>query len=154
LSHNLDSLAFKFFKLFAQYEYALKVMQFARSGSGDQAEPNWDRFANEIGHLVMENPEEELKKAIDYIFEHPPKKQVLSNGALTWQEMPNNERSPQILYSHIRRVRNNLYHGGKFNGRWFDPDRSEELIGKSLLILNSLKEKHAQLSDAIHGNHA
>ncbi|UVM52982.1 MULTISPECIES: hypothetical protein [Pseudomonas] len=154
MSTHLDTLAFSFFKLFAQYEYALKAMQFARSGSGGQAEPDWDKFSNEIGLLVLGEASEDLTGAINYLFEHPPKKQVIYEGALSWQEVPNNERSPQVLFSHIRRVRNNLYHGGKFNGRWFDPDRSEQLIGKSLVVLRALQEKHAELAEAIHGNHA
>jgi hypothetical protein len=152
MSAHLDTLAFNFFKLFAQYEYALKAMRFARSGSGGQAEPDWDRFANETGHLIFDEASEELTDAINYLFEHPPKKQIIYEGALAWQPVPNNERSPQILFSHIRRVRNNLYHGGKFNGRWFDPDRSEQLINKSLVVLSALREKHAELAEAIYGN--
>lgn len=153
MMEHLDTLAFDFFKLFAQYEYALKAMRFARSGSGGQAEPDWDRFSNEIGHLILDEVNEEITGAINYLFEYPPKKQVIFGGALSWQEVPNNERSPQILFSHIRRARNNLYHGGKFNGRWFDPDRSEQLINKSLVVLRALKDKHAGLAEAIYGNH-
>ena len=40
------------------------------------------------------------------------------------------------------------------NGRWIDPDRSRELIGKSLLILEALLERDARLREAIHGNAA
>lgn len=153
MTAHLDTLAFDFFKLFAQYEYALKAMRFARSGSGGQAEPDWDKFSNKIGHLILGEASEELTDAINYLFDHPPKKQVICEGTLSWQEVPNNERSSQILFSHIRRVRNNLYHGGKFNGRWFDPDRSEQLIRTSLVVLRALKEKHDGLAEAIYGNH-
>jgi hypothetical protein len=153
MTEHLDTLAFNFFKLFAQYEYALKAMHFARSGSGGQAEPDWDKFSNEIGNLILGEANEEITGAINYLFEYPPRKQVICESELSWQEVPNNERSPQILFSHIRRVRNNLYHGGKFNGRWFDPDRSEQLISKSLVVLRALKEKHAGLAEAIYGNH-
>lgn len=154
MPEDLDNLAFRFFKLFAQYEYALKAMKYARSGTGGQAEPEWNRFSNEIGRLVLDEAEGDLLEAIDYLFDHPPKKQVLQDGVLSWQQVNTRERSPQILFSHIRRVRNNLYHGGKFNGRWFDPDRSEELIGKSLMVLLALKTRHNALAEAIHGNQA
>lgn len=154
MTERLDNLAFRFFKLFAQYEYALKAMQYARSGARGQAEPEWDRFSTEVGRLVLAEPTEELLNAINYLFDHPPKRQVLNDGVLSWQNVDAVERSPQALFSHIRRVRNNLYHGGKFNGRWFDPDRSEELISKSLLILEALQAQHDQLAEAIHGNHA
>ena len=153
MPEDLDNLAFCFFKLFAQYEYALKAMQYARSGAGGQAEPEWDRFSNEIGRLVLDEPNGELRDAINYLFDHPPKKQILKDGIISWQVVKTEERSPQILFSHIRRVRNNLYHGGKFNGRWLDPDRSEELISRSLLILKALQKQHDQLAEVIHGNH-
>jgi hypothetical protein len=129
-------------------------MQYARSGAGGQAEPEWDRFSNGIGRLVMKKPNGELLDAINYLFDHPPKKQILNDGVLSWQNVNTAERSPQILFFHIRRVRNNLYHGGKFNGRWFDPDRSVELISKSLLVLQTLQAQNDQLAEAIHGNHA
>ncbi len=138
MPQDLENLAFCFFKLVAQYEYALKAMQYARSGAGGQAEPEWDRFSNEVGRLILDEPNGELRDAINYLFDNPPSKQILKDEVLSWQVVNTEERSPQILFSHIRRVRNNLYHGGKFNGSWFDPDRSEELISKSLLILQTL----------------
>jgi len=153
MSQQLDELAFTFFKLFAQYEYALKAMQYTRVGAGGQAEPDWDRFSKEVGNQVLESPSEDLASALEYLFDQPPKKQVLNNGVLSWQVVPNTERSPQILFSHIRRVRNNLYHGGKFNGHWFDPDRSEELISKALLVLQPLEVINNDIAEAIRGNH-
>ena len=154
MPENLDDLAFSFFKLFAQYEYALKAMQFARAGYGNQAEPDWNRFSNEIGCLVLNEPDGDLLNAINFLFEHPPKKQILREGDLSWQTINADERSPQMLFSHIRRVRNNLYHDGKFNDRWFNPDRSEALISKSLIVLQALQTKHGGLAEAIGGNHA
>ncbi|MAR71000.1 MAG: hypothetical protein CME78_02060 [Halomonas sp.] len=107
-----------------------------------------------MGCLVLDEPNGELRDAINYLFDHPPKKQILKDKILSWQVVNTEERSPQILFSHIRRVRNNLYHGGKFNGSWLDPDRSEELISRSLLILQALQEQHDELAEAIQGNHA
>src|SRR3546814_18633912 len=45
-------------------------------------------------------------------------------------------RSDFVL-TYVRRVRNNLFHGGKFNGRWFEPQRSEQLLKHSLTILRA-----------------
>ncbi len=151
---NLDQLAFRFFKLFAQYEYALKVLGYAKAGKQEQAEVDWDKFSQEIGGALLKDDDPKVVLARQYIFEKPPKRQIWVNGAVDWAEVPNNERSAQILYSHIRRARNNLYHGGKFNGRWIDPDRSQELISKSLLLLEKLVTSDARLSEAIHGNAA
>jgi hypothetical protein len=149
---ELDVIAFHFFKLFAQYEYALKAMKYAKSGRNNQAEPDWDRFSNEVATPFLKEAEGEVADAIGFLFRSPPKRQVLKDDALSWAEVNTTERSAQMLFSHIRRVRNNLYHGGKFNGEWFQPDRSRELMTKSLVILNGLREKNADIQDAIHGN--
>lgn len=149
---DLDELAFRFFKLFAQYEYALKAMGYGTAGYNGRAEPDWDRFSNEIGAAIMVPQEAALAEARKYIFQYPPKRQIWVNNAVQWQDVPNTGRSPQILFGHIRRIRNNLYHGGKFNGRWIDPDRSRELIGNALVLLESLVQLETRLSEAINGN--
>jgi hypothetical protein len=152
MSAELDQIAFRFFKLFAQYEYALKAMGFGSAGSNGQAEPAWDQFANEVGIKIMTVTDEPVAAARCYILEQPPKRQVWVGGAAAWEPVANNDKSVQTLFGHIRRVRNNLYHGGKFNGRWIDPDRSRELIDKSILILVTLLELDDRLREAIHGN--
>ena len=152
MSAELDHLAFRFFKLFAQCEYALKAMGFGRAAKANAAEADWDRFANEVGTLLIHEQDPQVVAARMYLFESPPKRQVWIDGDVGWSVVPNNERSAQILFAHIRRVRNNLYHGGKFNGRWIDPDRSAELIAKSLLLLEHLVKTDARLLEAIQGN--
>lgn len=153
MSAHLDQLAFRFFKLFAQCEYALKAMGYGRATNKEgAAEADWDKFANEVGAILLQDQDQSVVTARTYIFEYPPKRQVWSNGAVEWADIPNTERSAQILFAHIRRVRNNLYHGGKFNGRWIDPDRSEKLISKSQLLLQRLVDTNAQLREAIQGN--
>lgn len=149
---ELDQLAFRFFKLYAQCEYALKAMGYGRAGAKGVAEADWDRFANERGTGVMKNNAAQVVAARTYLLERPPKRQVWANGAVAWEAVPNNEKSIQILLGHIRRVRNNLYHGGKFNGKWIDPDRSEDLISMSLVIMEALVEGDHELHAAVQGN--
>lgn len=152
MSAELDQLAFRFFKLFAQCEYALKAMSYGRAAHRYATEADWDRFANEVGTRLMSEQDPGVVAARTYLLENPPKRQVWVNGSVAWEPVPNNERSVQILFAHIRRVRNNLYHGGKFNGRWIDPDRSAELISKSLVLLEHLVIVDANLREAINGN--
>jgi hypothetical protein len=149
---ELDQLAFRFFKLFAQYEYALKEMKFYKIRYNCSVEPDWDAFTNAIGRLVFDDQDDQIKTAIDYLLEHPPKRQVIKDGQLHWNDVSNVDKSPQALFAHIKRCRNNLYHGGKFNGRWLEPDRSRELISNSLTVLESLRCKHDKLNEAISGN--
>ncbi|MBX3620638.1 MAG: hypothetical protein KF891_11735 [Rhizobacter sp.] len=151
MSDDLDKLAFAFFKLFAKYEYALKAMGYGLAGPKQSAEADWDRFSTTVGVKVLSVTDAEVKAAIQYIFQKPPKRQVWVNDAVNWEVVPNGERSAQILFSHIRRARNNLYHGGKFGSQWIDPDRSQELLETSILILNALVLLDAALAEAIYG---
>lgn len=151
-SSSLDETAFRFFQLFAQFEYALKALGYGRAGNADAAEADWDRFANEVGQALLREEMLEIVEARNYLFDLPPKRQVWIGGAVYWRIVPNTERSPQILFAHIRRVRNNLYHGGKFNGRWIEPDRSEELVTKALLLLQHAGRIDTKLREVLSGN--
>lgn len=153
MHEDLDQLAFRFFKVFAQYEYALKAMGYGRAKNkkNDAAEADWDRFANEVGAVLLKKQDANIADAVKYLLLHPPKQQVWINDTVGWKDVRNDESSPQILFAHIRRVRNNLYHGGKFNERWIAPDRSYELISKSLLLLEYLAQSDQPLKDAIQG---
>jgi hypothetical protein len=68
----------------------------------------------------------------------PPKKQILKAGKLDW-ESPNEVKGDiQSVISAVKRVRNNLFHGGKFpspTGPVADPSREKELIRHSITVL-------------------
>ena len=82
-----------------------------------------------------------MRVAIDYVLNNPPKKQVIQNGLLEWNDSrPNTNSKADLVLLYVRRVRNNLFHGGKFNDHWFAPERSEELLRYSLVILNACLE--------------
>ena len=154
MRESLDRQAHEFFKLFAQYEFALKMMGYCQAGRNDQAEPQWDRFACEIAHPVMDLATPEVAEAREYLLTTPPKRQVWRGDHVAWELVNNEDRSVQMLFAHIRRVRNNLFHGGKFHDRWIDPDRSEALISRSLLLLRALANENGDLREALKGNHA
>lgn len=108
MSTYLDQLAFQFFKLFAQYESTLKERGLFKSDRLGNISVDWDRFANEI---VGNNFRVELAQSVhaaDYILDQPPKKQIADNGKVVWADVPATEKSVQILFGHICRVRNNL----------------------------------------------
>ncbi len=133
---SLDKLAFRFFKLFAQYESTMKERDFFNVNKHGQIFVDWDRFANEIAGGNFRDYLGKHASAADYILQYPPKKQAVNTeGKIIWEEVPNNDKSVQMLFGHICRVRNNLFHGAKFNGTWFDPKRSKLLLENSLLVL-------------------
>ena len=151
MNDTLDCVATTFFRTFARFEYALKATGFHR-GEG-RTTPNWRKFAeSESVRNILGNPADNgLKAAIEYILAHPPKEQVVRDGILTWNESPpqTNLQSDLILM-YVRRVRNNLFHGGKFNGRWFEPERSKELLMHSLTILERCRAASHEVDDAYH----
>ena len=91
-----------------------------------------------MGAYVQTPDSEELSEAIEFVLDQPPKKQVICNGAIQWSgAVPNQRLKADNLLVYVRRVRNNLFHGGKFNGNWFEPERSEKLIQSCLIILKA-----------------
>lgn len=114
-------------------------------GEGD-TNPNWDKFASSIGDALEKDPN--ISAAIKYMREKPPKKQVIRNDLLEWQEVPPNGSHTHEILVCVRRVRNNLFHGGKFNGHWFTPERSKELLRHSLDILEVCLRASPELREA------
>jgi hypothetical protein len=147
---HLDDLAAQMFRVFSRTEYALKAAGY-NSGDGP-AEANWGRFALDVEGLITNPPSAQLQEAIQFVFNAPPKKQVIVGGSIKWKtvEPSTNSRADKLL-QYVRRVRNNLFHGGKFNGHWFEPERSEALLRHSLVILSSCVEAIPEVREAYRG---
>lgn len=148
LEAELDQLSIEMFKTFARFEYALKAAGFHK-GDG-KADPDWQAFALSIDSALVNPQTPELKAAIDYITQQPPMKQVIKDGLLEWDSsIPTNAKSQgDLILLYVRRVRNNLFHGGKFNGHWFAPQRSKELLQNSLTILQVCLNESPQVKNA------
>ncbi|WP_281955711.1 hypothetical protein [Pseudophaeobacter arcticus] len=132
---EMSDLASDLFRTFAQVEYCLKVTGYCVAGRGGAANPDWTRFALEMPPLLDEAGED-VVAAISYMQRRPPKKQVYVDDVLQWRIVaPHAENGNDLIFLYVRRVRNNLFHGGKFNGRFFDPERSRELLEHSITIL-------------------
>lgn len=145
---DIDSLCFEFFREFSRYEYCLKVTQLQQKTDGD-AMANWDWYAKDVEHVFASPKDPRFVAAIDYFTQHPPKKQVVKDGALTWDETPLQEKRVALkIFVLIRRIRNNLFHGGKFNGQWFEPESSEALIQHALIILRACGQSHPEVRKA------
>ena len=124
--------------VFARTEYALKASGF-NSGDGP-AEANWTEFARSVETLVANPSTPEMKEAIEFILSAPPKKHFIAGGMIDWRDI-----------QPVRRIRNNLFHGGKFNGHWFALERSERLMKAGLVVLRQSIEAQPQVSEAFHG---
>jgi len=147
---ELHALAAELFRVFSRTEYALKASGF-NNGDGP-AEANWGQFARAIEGFIARPPSPKLREARDFILREPPKKQFIVDGRMQWRDVvPNTDSNADALFQYIRRVRNNLFHGGKFNGDWFAPERSKQLITASLALLEAAVEAEPQVREAYHG---
>ncbi|SIT49253.1 conserved hypothetical protein [Paraburkholderia piptadeniae] len=83
--------------------------------------------------------DEQFEQSVDYLLRHPPRKQVLREGRIHWQEsVPdgNLKKAQQVLLM-VRRVRNNLFHGAKVWSpeRGGDRDRDVLLVTSALTVI-------------------
>ncbi len=142
-------LIFEFFLAFSCFEFALKNAGFARPrekrnhGRHPSAEPGWDAFAATLRDAFQRKRKPELDQACEYMLSNPPMEQVLTNTGLAWDANSPCDSVSEVecLLRLVRRVRNNLFHGGKFSNEAFeDTVRQEMLLTSSLLILEECLE--------------
>jgi hypothetical protein len=147
---NLDRLlACEFLGVFARFEFALKVVGFVE-GDARKVKASWDRYSRTIDAQFAMLPDKELKLAVDYLLNQPPKKQVLEGDRIGWRDVPPDPQLPrteQVLQM-VRRVRNNLFHGGKFLARPQEGQRDELLVNYSLIVLRACVNLNAEVSAA------
>jgi hypothetical protein len=142
----------EFFMLFSKFEYALKMSGF-HNGNGN-AKADWESFSSSIDDVFLENPSQETSEGIAYFNKKPPRKQVVTEGKLAWSDNPPNSKTKTgqlVLY--VCRVRNNVFHGGKYCGHFLSvPDRSEMLIKSCIEILNHALALSHDVKEAFNGN--
>lgn len=137
---NLSDVV-KFFLIFSRFEYALKQAGFRKSDR--RAEANWDCFSDRINVDLpsRKNKYDEFRNAIDYLNGCPPRIQIVKerNGTklLDWKSSKPTGSEARVLTEYIRRVRNNLFHGGKIP---FDPKCDIPLINYATTVLKHLLE--------------
>jgi len=147
---HLDQLAEELFRVFSRTEYALKAAGY-NNGDGP-AQANWEKFALEVEDLITNPTTPELQEAINSFIDAPPKKQFIAGGVIQWRDSsPGTDSQSDRLLIYVRRVRNNLFHGGKFNDQWLDPQRSEPLLRHSLTVLKVCVEAVPAVKEAYHG---
>jgi hypothetical protein len=127
-------LACEFLGVFSRFEYALKSTSYANGGTGSVS-ANWDGFGRSIDEAFGRDVNQETADAISYLLEHPPRKQVLLKKRVEFIACPPNIHGTQAIQVllMVRRVRNNLFHGGKYL-----PDGETEVGRNRLLVKCSL----------------
>lgn len=145
-------LVLEFFLVLSRLEFALKVTGFA-SGSETDVKPNWEGFAKEIRESFNKEESPQVEEACNYYLDIPPQKQVLHDGALSWSSaLPSNTTDIEKLLILVRRVRNNLFHGGKYNSQGHEETaRNELLLRYGIIILKASMILVPQVEAAYRG---
>lgn len=126
-----ENIIVRFFYVFSKIEYALKTQGFLQNKK--DAHADWNGFAKQLDVEFLNKIKESKEAAI--LFSDPPKKQVNNSGHLAWEKRASPKNS-QELFEAIRRVRNNLFHGGKYPfGQLEEPSRNNDLLNACLFVL-------------------
>jgi hypothetical protein len=141
-------LLLEFFLTFSRFEYALKASGYFKRHPPvpprwPDAEPDWDRFAVSLRASFNPNATDNLRRACEYLFDSPPNQQIILHGAVAWETpiRPRSETDIEFLLRMVRCVRNNLFHGGKYNIEVHeDTQRTELLLRSSMTILAACLE--------------
>ena len=140
LPQGLDAeLILEFFLVFSRFEYAIKSAGLLNPARA-RAEADWDALADRIADGNA--PEvERLKAAGEYLLAEPPKRQDRDGNMLKWTPVPSDRDRPvHSILGSVRRVRNNLFHGGKYDEMGRLNDRNERLVTSSLAVLDAALE--------------
>ncbi len=158
-----QELLLEFFLTFSRFEYALKdsgyyerpnnmkIKKFKEKGILPEVKPDWDSFAKSLLDLFRKDRTEALKQACEYILDSPPMKQVITNNGIAWETplTPDSESEVVFLLRMVRCIRNNLFHGGKYNIEvHVDTKRTEMLLRSSLVILEECRFLATQVRQA------
>ena len=111
-SASIDKqLLLDFFVTFARVEYALKRAGYVSKNGRPTI--RWNEFAKDIESKLLNSTDVSVRQAIKYLQQHPPKKQVMNDGELVFQEPESASSDSQFVIDAVKTVRNTLFHGGK-----------------------------------------
>jgi len=149
-----ESIMFDFLITFARFECALKnipeFLKIRKDRKGrEYPEADWDEFSKSISDNFEQNTSKDIRLAVNFILKSPPKKQVVKDGILDWKDslLDKNASITKKLSIYICRVRNNMFHGGKFNSIPNEGDRNCKLIYHSMKILNYWLELNEEVKE-------
>lgn len=139
--------AVELFAFFSRFEFALKEAGFFRAHRSEGVKPDWPGFARLAGVWdVMEHLKGDATAC--KLFGAPPQRQVVCGDVVTWADAPA-VGDAQGLIDAIKRVRNNLFHGGKSGA---DP-RDDELCSAATVALRALLEVDDRVRAAFLGQY-
>lgn len=151
-----DQLALEFARAFARFEFALKrVRCYCNGAEGKRAAPDWNGFGADAAALLEAFLERagQLQRAVELLVSDPPYIEVVQDGVAAFMPEPTlgGGRVGQKLLMAVRRVRNNLFHGGKYQvERYAGHDRA--LVEQCLIVLRAAREIARDVECELHSH--
>jgi hypothetical protein len=143
LREMLPPATVSFFVSFCRFEYALKRAGYLIRDEG-RAEANWNAFARDLGANFLVEISATVGTA--KLINEPPKRQIVVAGNLSWEPVEA-VTNVQELFGAVSRIRNNLFHGGKFaEGVVTDSSRDQDLIAAAQQVLAHALAKNDRVS--------
>lgn len=137
-------IVFEFMLAFSRFEYSLKRAKFLKKQ--ETAEVDWNAVKNEFENNASKETKNKILSSDAYIWVNPPKKQIVENSALSWKQAQKRSGSIREAIEALQRIRNNLFHGGKWpSGPEYSPERDLKLISCGLQILYDLVDIDADV---------
>jgi hypothetical protein len=134
-----------FLLIFSRFEFALKTIGYVRLGEYSII-VTWRKFADD--YIVDFDTSQNTTAKYLPLITSPPSHQTLVDDKLEWVEEPPKEPSDadlRWLLEMVYRVRNNLFHGGKWP---IDGTRDTVLVKSSMWVIAKCLELNGPLKSA------
>jgi hypothetical protein len=127
----------------------MKAAEFRNTNNG-AAKADWRKLALVVEDELKALESKQFVAALAYFREKPPMRQDVVDNQLQFREVaPNTGNEINDLLVYVCRVRNNLFHGGKFRGQVLrNPGSSLELIAHASVILEACMDASEPLKEA------
>lgn len=131
------ALVCEFFGVFARFEYAMKATSYCAGDRYGNALPDWRELKEKLGQPVSEVETDQVVAAIACLLAEPPQVQMCVGGRPEFMELKlDGGNSGAQAIEAAKRVRNNLFHGGKHTPH-SAPERDTSLIQASLAVIEA-----------------
>ncbi|HST62228.1 MAG TPA: hypothetical protein VLK84_26225 [Longimicrobium sp.] len=128
----------EFVAVYARLEYALKRVGRATEGRDGKVNVAWEGLLTELAPHFRAEANATVRDAVQYIAENPPRREVFEKHGVRFAKVPAATVGIPLktLVDHVRRTRNNLFHGGKFPLEPVsEPARNERLLHSGVIVL-------------------
>jgi len=128
-------LVCEFFAVFSRFEYAMKATRYCGRDRHMNAVPDWKSLMTDVGETFSQYHGDECGNLIEYLLTEPPQVQKVVDGQPRFVSAPlEGETVGAKAIEAAKRVRNNLFHGGKHTAH-SPPERDTQLVKGALAVL-------------------